>query len=356
MKIVYVDAALDGHHGRYIEGLCKAEGIEKVLIVPHCALGAERDGIKTYRYDFNAKKFNLFNYLKWIGFVRKIFKKEKADAVHFLDGDTIMKFMAVGFGGFRKKLFVTYHNFYAGKLRKICYKRVSRFSRAVIVHTDYAKRLMRAAGVGNVVKNEYPSFDGERLKLVDKRACKTCFGLPDDKLAVGFVGGISAYKGFDLFEKALPILGDDACFFVAGKSTDYGKEYLDGLARDNPQKMFIKEGWLTDEDYVKALCAVDVLLLPYRDGFYGASGPLADGVVLKKFVITCGDNSLSDIVSENGLGFVMKERTPELLVECVEKAKGFSYGEKANAYSEKASEETFLQTYNKIYSGELQGL
>ena len=170
------------------------------------------------------------------------------------------------------------------------------------------------------------------------------------------IGGISAYKGFDLFEKALPILGNDVCFFVAGKSIDYRKEYLDVLVRDNSQKMFIKEGWLTDDDYVKALCTVDILLLPYQDGFYGASGPFADGSVLKKCVITCGDNSLSDIVSEKGLGFVMKERIPEILVECVEKAKGFSYGENANFYSEKASEKAFIQNYNKIFYGGFTGI
>lgn len=349
MKIVLVDAALDGHHSRYIRGICKNKNTEFVLIAPDGDCGLS--GVPVYRYNFNAKKLNLFKYLKWLRFIKKTAKKERADAVHFLDGDTIMKFMALGMGRFRKKLFVTYHNFYHGFLRKTCYKRTSRLSRAVVVHTDAVKRLLNGAGIKNAVKNDYPAFDGEFVKSLSRAECKAAFGLPENKTAVGFVGGISAYKGFDLFLDSLGCETGDVCFFVAGKAMDYSKEYLDKIARDNEGKIVIKEGWLSDEDYCRALAALDVLLLPYDGDFYGASGPLADGAYCEKRIITTKGGGIADIVGENHLGNVLEERSAECLAAAIKEK--FGYDETAKAYAKTVSESAFVDRYRRIYDGEI---
>ena len=348
MKIVLVDAALDGHHARYIRGICSSKNIDFVLIAPDgdCDLA----GVPVYRYNFNAKKLDLFKYFRWLRFIKKIAKKERADAVHFLDGDTVMKFMALGLKRFRKNLFVTYHNFYRGFLRKISYKRTARFSRAIVVHTDTVKRLLTEQKIKNAVRNDYPAFDGEIAKALPVKECKAAFGLPDDKPIVGFVGGISAYKGFDLFLDCLRQECDGVCFFVAGRATDYTKEFLGQVARDNAGKIVIREGWLSNEDYCRALAATDVLLLPYDDNFYGASGPLADGAYCGKRIVTTKGGGIADIVEENHLGTVLKERSAKCLLKEINES--FVYDETAKAYAKTVSAEAFVCRYERIYNGE----
>lgn len=349
MKVVFVDTVLDGHHGKYLESLCKIPNVEKVLIIPNGDFSVTDKRVKIYRYDFKATSWNFFKYIRWVRFVKKICKKENAEAVHFLDGDTIMKFMAIGFKRLHKKIFVTYHNFYYGKLRGICYRRNGAFSEKIVVHTTAVYERIKGVGVNNIEIIEYPSFDCEYLIPMDRLECKEFFGVPKDRFVVGFVGGISKYKGFDLLVELLPRLPSDVLIFVAGKNNDYSKEWLDEIAKVYSKQLIIKEGWLSGDEYCRALVALDALLLLYKDDFYGASGPLADGVVCEKCIITSGNNSLSDMVLQNHLGFVLKEKNAEQFINTLNNSIGFKYDEIARNYKIKIEKKAFMNKYESLY-------
>ncbi len=355
-KILLVDASMDGHHIQYIQSIIQ-EGLEDfyyILILPQNAPCIDStNNTKIFYYDFNPKGKRFLAYNKYLKYIHNIYIKENCNYVHFLDGDTIMKYMAINFGLFNKNVIVTFHNYYKGYLRKISYKRFSKLSHLLIVHTDRVKQSFNNIDIKNVKKVNYPAFIAANTKINNNLIeIKQKFCLPYNKTIVGLIGGISSYKGIDLILEAVPYLNDNICIFLAGKIVDFDKDHLLHVAELYSDKLVFREGWLSDIEYLEALYTCKIVLLPYRDNFYGASGPLADAAWLHKTIVTSdAGGGITEIITDNHLGFTFKSNNIDSLISLLNNQMiyNFQYDHIAINYIQKLSPTVFINTMKKIY-------
>mgnify|MGYP000270178661 CR=1 FL=1 len=75
------------------------------------------------------------------------------------------------------------------------------------------------------------------------------------------------------------------------------KDEIQRLSASYKERVHLYLNYLSDEELEMAFQAVDVIVLPYRKTFNGASGPLGEGVGKEKMIIGTNYGSIGDIIS-----------------------------------------------------------
>ena len=155
MKIMYVDASVDGHHLIYLNYLLQTVSGESFAVLPKDT-GSVRGRV---RIAGTGSIRGFKEYGGWMKELRKIAAEEKPDIIHFLDGDTMMRNFGRGFKKFgNSRLVITFHHFFAGKAREISMKRMLRHADAGVFHTEEICRRVENFGCRNVKCVPYPCF------------------------------------------------------------------------------------------------------------------------------------------------------------------------------------------------------
>ena len=100
-----------------------------------------------------------------------------------------------------------------------------------------------------------------------------------------------------------------------------------------------------------AIAAADIIALPYRNSFNGASGPLGEGVSKDKCIVGSAHGNLGYTIKENHLGYVFKtEDSDDLARVLMQVLEGeFSIDEQYRAYKDMLKPEIFRTSYRKVY-------
>lgn len=356
MRILYVDTAIDGHHMPYLNGLLSITKFTKntvALVGPYNNYSFDSfSNIVLYKYNLNLKKKSYSAYKKWINFIKNVAYKENVDLVHFLDGDTIMRFFGSGINQIKAKKIITYHHFFNGFIRKLSYKRMAKSVDQTVVHLDNFANKFHLYGINNVSVINYPSFQFETLNSLNPNDCKENFRLPFDKIIISIIGATSTYKGYNDLIKVLSKGNFDYLhLFIVGREGEIGKNQFENLLTTIGCSYTLEIREINDCEYAKAIVASDIIILPYVAGFEGASGPLSDGASCKKTIIASTYSGLGNIVYSNALGY--KFSNLDELLELFKNKKDLlshTYKEKANFFRENLSPKKFLYNYLEIYS------
>lgn len=349
MKVLYVETGTEGHHQVYLRSLIENCDIESVVYSPQ---KIKNINCKQYIHQIDWAKKSFYLYVKWIRELYQISEIENPDVIHFLDGDTIMRYMGIGFGKLlTSKKIITYHHFFLGNMRKISYRMMTHGGTAV-VHTKKIQQKLLKCGVCSVAHIEYPAFEYYEIKSIDEQYAKKYFGIDKHIPVFGVIGATDSYKGLDILVDALKLVKSQICLFVAGKESDIRKEKIHELKRYPNIVLVDKLGWMTEKEYLMSIMACDYIILPYRNSFDGASGPLVDGVVADKIIIGANHGSLGSLIKDNNLGYTFISEDIESLSSVIDLAVCNDFPKentKRNEYLNYLRPERFYCEYIKLY-------
>lgn len=347
IKIVYVDIATDGHHLAYAKSLVNSCGNNHcIMITPE-----KVEGLNCRQYEYKTRGFqkNIFNFLRWIHEIYGIVKSESPDIVHFLYGDVFYRFFGLCLSRFRKyKTIATFHLLRDGSVYKLSMKMISKKVDSCVVHSEYIKNSLVAAGIKNVVHIEYPVFNS--VKYEKEIACDY-FGLDPSIKTLGCIGGTRYDKGLDILLEALYSVEEPFQLLIAGREEDFKSDFIKEKSHMYKDKVFLKLKFLSEEELLYAMNAIDIVVLPYRKWFNGASGPLGEGVSLGKCIIGPVHGNLGDVIAKNHLGFTFETENVEALSETIQNylKDGFLYDEVYKKYQASLSVSDFIVNYKTLY-------
>lgn len=352
MRVLLIERAMDGHRKLYLECLANFFDEEVYVYAP------ENVGVDLQHFFEllqNPKRMTIVQYWQWILSIQRIVRDHRIDVVHFLDGDSIMRFFGIGFSCIgAKKLVITYHHFFAGFLRRISYRGMNRVKSTItVVHTDNIKRELIQAGVKNVSVCQYPAFDFESIAKRDPVKCKERYLLAQDTPVIGIIGGMCRYKNIIPFLNVMKDCKEPFQLLICGSASDISEEELRNATASYSEKVTLIIRRLTDDEYKDAIVASDIIFCIYGYEFDGASGPLTDGVCAKKMILSCNHGSLGEIVLQNNLGITATCDDEKEIIGATEKALKqvgeFVYCESANKYRAQNNPACFFENYLQVY-------
>jgi len=349
MKVLLIDTAIDGHHIPYLNAL--TQSTENCVAV----LPEQTDLIECMQYTIDcnfAKTKKFFGYLKWIKEIKNITKKERPDIVHFLYGDSIFRFFGIGLGAIHRhaKVLVIFHHIRRSKLKDISNRCIAKKADKVIVHTDSLMNTLKEIGINNGIHIEYPCFN--HVKEIDQTFAQSKIGMrkPEGKVLLA-LGGTRYDKGLNILLEALKKVSQPFHLVIAGKEQTFTREYIENEIITYKEKVTLILKYLSEEEIELCLNSADIIILPYRKVFDGASGPLGEGVALGKMIVGPEHGSIGDLIQKHKLGMTFISEDVENLAMIINKAlnEEFWLTDAYKEYQKALDRKTFVLLYNALY-------
>lgn len=346
MKIVYIDTNLAGHHIPYLQGLVGLADESVAVLperIPHFAMRQRVCAFPT------APKRKLSDFDRWIRAVKTIVDEEQPDIVHFLMGDDFYRFFGWRLSCFSAyKTIVTLHWLRNGLFGTLSTKCIAGAVDTIVIHSDYLKCKLQSKGVNNAVHVEYPRF--QTLAFEPKKA-KAYWNLKTDIPVIACLGNTRYDKGIDILLNALSKVKAPFQLLVAGKSAYFDVDFIQKKIAPYRDSVRLHLEYLSDEEMALAVSAADLVVLPYRKVFDGASGPMVDGVALGKVIVGPDHGNLGYTINKNHLGYTFHSEDEVSLAQAIEKAllEPFEKDSVYKAYQQALNLEHFRKGYERVY-------
>lgn len=346
MRALLIDSLSTGHHITYLQSLI-AVADEVAVVVPDDVKISEAE---TFHANFRVDEKK--RYFQWLKSIRNIIKVWKPDIVHFVYGDDLYRYMGIGLRTVCGKchIVVTFHQIRHSKLRDFGRIIFGKQIDASVVHTEQLKQNFETLGVHNVYHVEYPQFS-EAVQIPQGEARKK-LGIETAEKVLLALGGTRWDKGLDILLDALTEVKAPFHLLVAGKEQYFSREEIEKRSASYADKVTLILEFLSDAKFSQCLSAADIVVLPYRKSFDGASGPLGEGVWQNKMIIGANHGSLGQIIEDNHLGMTFESENVQSLVQVLNTAltTQFFEDDKYVKYQEKISPKRFQREYRAIYS------
>ena len=345
MKILFVQNSLLGHRLDYVKYLSSNACFESI------SLSNETSGLLNCRQIAYTPpcKNPFFAYIKWLKEIKKIAKSEKADIIHFLDGDQLYRYFGFGLRFLKTPIIITYHHMRFDFLRNISIKRLFSLSKTGVVHTENLLNSLHGMGIKNAQKIEYPYFSSDNIS--DTLTAKTNYGIPSDKKCISMIGGLTEYKGVNYLLEAMDKVNVPFTLCIAGAPFDYTEEYITNAVKNYRENTVLKLHRLSDTEYTDLISASDIMVFPYKKTFNGASGPMIAAVWQRKPVIGSDFGSMGQVITDNRLGKTFQCENSDDLARVITDAitNGLEWNETAEKFREKLTPEIFADEYLGLY-------
>lgn len=349
-KVLLIDTCIDGHHLEYLSTIANSL-FDCVVMIPEESDRIKKN-VKVIVNKFDIEKCNFFSYLNWLKDAKKVAEKENIEVIHFLTADFMVKFFGIGLLLLKRyKLILTFHHFKHSAIRDIARRMLSNKADINVVHTDKLLVDARKNRMKNFEKVTYPCF--LHHKQVQANISKAMYGIPNDGTPVLAAIGATRYdKGLDILLKALNKVKKPFCLLIAGQEDYFTKDFIEKSIENYRQRVYMKLDFLSDEEMYHAINGSEIIVLPYRKCFDGASGPLTDAVALGKIVIGPSHGSLGRQIMEKELGAVFSTEDEKSLSNTIEMILdgGFTRNRKYESFRSDLNVELFIKRYMGIYS------
>lgn len=350
LKILMVDTAVTGHHLFYMNELLENLDFEFILMLPQKNTSFNGKQF-IYCADFKKKSFKI--YYDWITRIKKIAYDNKVDIIHILNGDVLYRSFGLGIKTIKKPIIVTFHHMKFGFLMRRSLKCIYKQISDGVVHTDQLYSQLKKQGIHNCKKIDYPSLlKGEPE---NKEALVKKYNIDDKKKIILFMGATRFEKGLDILVNAVNKLKTPFCLVIAGQEKDITEEYVKNNFKSTVGSLAIKMGYVSDRDMNGLYKIADIVVLPYRRTFDGASGPLCDAVFWGVPIIGPNHGSLGDIIVSKHIGLTFKTEDAFSLSQAIEQLliHDFCYDQKALDFKKRLSPEIFIQEYLDLIEGSI---
>lgn len=340
---------LDGHHLDYIKTLTSIKKIEPLVVLDAASSDISAKQIVLSDCVFGSK--SLMEHLRWIRKIKKILNVEKPDVVHFVWGDSFYRFLGIGFHSICKRYntIITFHQVRKSCLHQLSLRIYGKLFDRVVVHTSSLKKYLSSLGISNCVHIEYPNF---RTGIPCPRTfAQKKLGFSSESPVLLCLGGTRRDKGLDILLEALQTVSNPFFLLIAGTESSIKRETIEELSKKYVQVTHIILRHLSVEEVNLCLNAADIVVLPYRKTFDGASGPLAEGVGLGKCIVGADHGSLGEIIRDHHLGYIFESENIASLSETLNQAlkQKFVYDSVAEKYRNSLTVKSFQNTYTALY-------
>lgn len=353
MRILLVETKISGHHLSYAKCLVGGKDAQYIFAVP--------SNIEIPEFPCSVIKLNcgksedgIIWYQRFINEIKRVADENNVDVIHFLYGDVFLKYFGYRFNTLKKyKLIMTFHQFRYSMLRnysrKVFFKRIT----YGVVHTESLRDHLNEAEITNVIQIEYPQFNSAHA--FDKKIAKDKLNIKNDKPILLALGGTRFDKGLDILLRSLNRVDKPFNLLVAGKEESFKRDFIEEACKTFKENVILKLNFLTDEEFALCLNAADYVVLPYRKTFDGASGPLGEGVALKKPIIGACHGSIGKIITKNTIGYTFETESVDDLTEKLNIAlsKPFPWNEQAEKYRLSLLPQKFLEAYTSLYKASI---
>lgn len=356
MKILLVDAFVDGHHRIYMEELVNKmslSGHDLYLIFP-TTTNYEKTIVKPF-----PQNKNIFQYLidrrKWISQIWGIARDIHPDVVHFLTGDALYQLGGQGFSRVVSNSYsvsMTLHHLPKSITRKTLLKLTSKKTNKIVVHTESIKRSLCKIGIldSKIDVIDYPILHTDNL---NSTTAKEKLKMPPDRPLMAYLGETRESKGLDILLEALKYIDNDYHLVIAGKAVTFDYQYIQKAICGLNGTFTVNLSFLSNEEFGWYIDAADCILLPYRKSFSGASGPMAEAIWRRKPIIGPNHGSIGDLISRYKLGYSFEsENTGDLagvIKKYLEDPKSFKWSEEAEEYRKRLEPNTFAKRYLELF-------
>lgn len=350
VKILYIDTDINGHHQAYLKELLKDLEEESVVILPE-RVDWLRTSTKQYIYapiDLHKKK--ILSFIQWMKELAQYVEYEKPDVVHLLNGDVFYKFFGLGLHHFAKySTVMTLHWVRPGKVQRFSLKVFCQHIDKIIVHSEFLQNEMSGLGINNVAHIEYPQFKQDNE--ISPTQAKAFWKLKQDIPVIVCLGNTRYDKGLDILLEALTKVDKPFQILIAGKEESFDKAFIERKTHTYTNKVTTVLRYLTDAEVDMLIAAADIIALPYRNSFNGASGPLAEGVSKGKCIIGSAHGNLGYTIKTNHLGYVFNTEDPDDLARVLTEALTvkFQKDKKYKMYQDLLQPSNFRAAYKKVY-------
>lgn len=347
MKIILVETSISGHRKIYHKTLVDVAGINNVvLITPEKE--ADIDCEQVIGKNINLGPRTLIEYIKWLKFIKHQAEKYDASVVHFLDGDILYRFCGLYLSTLKKyKTIATFHHVAEDLVHNLSIRLIAREITCVVIHTE--KIYNRMCFLKNRILINYPYFINNG-GMPSKEESREYYNIDNGKIVLLSLGGTRYDKGIDILLKALSYVSNkNVELLVAGKEEYFKKEDIEKFDTGEV-KINLNLRTMCDYEWNMALKACDIVVLPYRKSFTGASGPLADAIWFKKPVIGKSDGSVGDMIKTYDLGWTFTAGDYKQLASMIDNAcLNLSAHNGFIEFRRKITVEKFMSDYKNLY-------
>ena len=160
-------------------------------------------------------------------------------------------------------------------------RKIGKLTHTIVVHQDSMKKSLSSQGIPENLIHVIP-HGTEILKKVDKKEARKRLNLPEDGKIILSFGFFSKYKNRDLVIEALPYVLDrvqNAYLLFSGYPRKEAKKEVDACVK-KAEKLGVKDRvilmkrFVPDEEIHLVFGASDVVVFPYFQKYFSASGSL----------------------------------------------------------------------------------
>ena len=328
-----------------------SEGNENYLLLPPNCYNF--DGVTEVIISNNCYNADL-NYFAWIQEVKKLAEKIKPDVVHFLTGDIFYRYFGLGLRSLKKKypILITLHQIRRSTLRDISLKCISNSADILVVHTEKIQSDLKKMGIYNTRHIEYPRFNTVSAFTKGEAFSMLANECPKQKVLLA-LGATREEKGLDILLKALRKVEAPFYLIIAGAEDYYTRDFIEREINSYRENVLLILDYLSELMFAACINASDIIVLPYKKSFDGASGPLGEGVWLSKEIIGANHGSLGRIIEDNHLGYTFESENSDSLASVLNCAliSDFKIDNKFEKYRISLNAKYFQQSYVELYNG-----
>lgn len=276
--------------------------------------------------------FHFFDIFKFTRKLRKIFKKERFDAIYYAtDNASFYSSIAGKLARIPVRIYAQWGIHYvaaSGFTRKIMkFLEKTTCKKSTVIRAQSAKNMQFAIneglckpnkiavlGIGGTIGVDLNEYDLSK-KQEYREQIRTSYGVSVEDFVFGFVGRINKDKGCIELLKAF-LNGEFDCntkLMMVGMYDDCEGEMLEMVNLANESNKVIFTGHVKGIDVCKYLSAFDVLVHPtYREGF---GKVLQEGLAMALPIITTDVPGPSEVVEDEESGILVPARNVEELRE-----------------------------------------
>ncbi|MBP3541521.1 MAG: glycosyltransferase family 4 protein [Clostridia bacterium] len=342
-KVLYVDHLMSGHHKSYACAFLENENTEQIYVFSDIINEIPLE--KQIRCEFRPD--GLIGYLKWIDQIYRIACAKQVDCIHFLYGDVLYRFFGFGLNKLRRfRVVVTFHQIRWGFIKDWSRLLICRKVAKCVVHTEHLSTELGKRRIRNVVTIDYPKLSIQTE--MSREEARDYFDLPEDRVVFAAIGATAQYKGLDILLKAFQNVEGNFHLLIAGKETDIPLKVIDDLSMSYCDRVTKALRFLDENEFAYAIKAADCIVLPYRKGFDGASGPMVEGIWYRKYIIGAEHGSMGDLIKKYVLGETFQTENEEDLAKAINRAivSERRWSDIAEQYRQNLQIEAFLQQHN----------